>query len=134
MADCVCDTNGLREFPDNLYDVLIDGFGTTIPRKLKGLGGKSLLTNKPEATITILVKNELDTSILLEWWTTELNCGINNFSINVPFFGIRRDWNVRVVGDLTESLKLGTTREVKMKLEILDDLQTAINENEYIGA
>lgn len=128
---CVCDvTDGAREFPDNLVCVITDGFTGTAPRKKKYLGNKASLVDKATVSITILVRDETEAAIFLEWWVSELDYGVNPFTINVPFFGISRGWNVLAIGDMTDYLKIGTVREVKMKLRILNDLSEAISNNE----
>ena len=128
--NCDCDvTSGVKEFPDNLVCVLVDGFGSTVPRKKKYLGGKNRLVDFLTITIEVLVKSEVDAAVLLEWWVSELDYGTKTFLIYLPYFGIRKKWTASIVGDMPETIVIGKTRNVKLRLKIYDDLSESILKN-----
>lgn len=121
--------NGVREFPDNLTFVLQDGFTSVVPKKTKGLGGRTILEESATVSIKVLLKTELEAAIFLEWWATELNYGTETFTINIPYFGIRKEWTVLILEQLKETLVIGTVREIAMNLKVLDDIDAAIAAN-----
>lgn len=131
---CVCElTAEPRVFPDNIAFVLVDDRSNAVPIKENCLAGKKVLRSKPIAQIKVFVKNGVDEAILLEWFVSELDYGTNSFTISLPFFGITRDWNVRIDLDEFSENPIYFTGEVEMRLMILDDLSTAISENTYTG-
>ena len=70
-----------------------------VPKKKKYLGGKTALVESPVASIEVFVESEVDQACFLEWWVKELNYGTESFTINLPFFGIWKDWTVTVMGE-----------------------------------
>lgn len=121
--------NGVREFPKSLAYILKDGYSATAPQKKKYLGGKTLLLDDATLEITVLLPSTLDTTLFLEWWITELNFGTEDFAINIPYFGITKDWLVVATNKITENLKGGNYRSVGLKLKIKEDIETAMNNN-----
>lgn len=127
-CECVI-LNSIREFPKGLSFVLKDGYIASVPRKIKGLGGRTILDDYPIISIKVLLKTDMEIAIFLEWWTTEINYGTEDFTITVPFFGIIKNWKVIASGETREVLGIGTTRTIDMNLKILDDLDVAIAAN-----
>lgn len=121
--------NGVRQFPKGLSYILRDNYSATAPQKKKYLGGKTLLLDDANLEITVLLPSTLDTTLFLEWWITELNFGTEDFTINLPYFGITKDWLVVATNEIKENLKGGNHRSVVLKLKIKEDIETAINNN-----
>lgn len=129
MADCVLN-NGVREFPDGLACILVSGFSQTIKPKKNYLGGKSKVIN-PTGKIEVLVKSDLEYTIFTDWYISEIDYGNNDFTIEAPFFGLKRKWNVKIVGDVSASNSSQFVRKVQLNLEILDDVATVLVNSDY---
>lgn len=129
MDDCVLN-NGVREFPDGLVYILVSGFSQTLKAKKNYLGGKSKTTN-PTGKIEILSKSDLEYAIFTDWYINELGYGNNDFTIEAPFFGLKRKWNVRIIDDVSASNLSQFVRKGKLNLEILDDVATVLANSDY---
>lgn len=129
---CECSIlNGVREFPDNLSYILVDSFTSTAPRKMRGLGSRSLLEREATVSMKVLTQSEMEMAIFSEWWVTELEYGTLDFTIEIPFFGIRKTWTAKITSDMTEVLKLGESREISIQLKIINHLVTAMDGSNY---
>ena len=129
MADCVLN-NGVREFPTGLVYILVSGFNQTLKSKKNYLGGKSKVIN-PTGKIEVLAKSDLEYAIFTDWYINELDYGNNDFTIEAPFFGLTRRWNVKIVGDVSASNSSQFVRKVQLNLEILDDVATILANSDY---
>ena len=129
MADCVLN-NGVREFPTGLVYILVNGFNQTLKSKKNYLGGKSKIIN-PAGKIEVLTKSDLEYAVFTDWYINEIDYGNNDFTIEAPFFGLKRKWNVKIVGDVSASNSSQFVRKVQLNLEILDDVATVLANSDY---
>ena len=120
---CVCVDSGISKFPSMLGCVITNGFEITVLKKKRYLANKSEVNDNPRVKAKVLIPQEGDIAIFATWWIEELNYGHNNFTINIPFFGILRDWNVRLKNDLTETISAesGELREIDILMEVVDE-------------
>ena len=118
------------EFPKSLVCILVSGFNQTLKPKKNYLGGKSKVIN-PTGKIEVLARDNLEYGIFTEWYVNELDYGNNSFTLEAPFFGLQRAWNVKTIGDVSASNSSSKVRKATMTLEILDDVATVLANNDY---
>lgn len=119
-----------KEFPKSLVCILVSGFNQTLKPKKNYLGGKSKIIN-PTGKVEVLARDDLEYGIFTEWYVNELDYGNNSFTLEVPFFGLKRAWNVKIVGDVSASNSSSQVRKTTMTIEILDDIATVLANNDY---
>lgn len=119
------------EFPKSLVCILVSGFNQTLKPKKNYLGGKTKVIN-PTGKIEVLARDNIEYGIFTEWYVNELDYGNNSFTIEAPFFGLQRTWNVKIIGDVSASNSSYATRKAQMSLEILDDLATVLTNDDYV--
>jgi hypothetical protein len=122
--------DGIREFPHALAYILISGFTSRLQQKKRFLNNKSRLEEQT-AKIKVRVISDYDLSILLEWWINEIDYGYESFTIEAPFFGLNRIWNVELTNDLSLLKENRKSNDVLLELKILDDVETVIANNDY---
>jgi len=123
--------NGVREFPNNLSYILVDSFTSTAPRKIRGLGSRSLLGRESTVSIRVHIQSDIEMAIFSEWWITELEYGTLDFTIEIPFFGINKVWTAKISSEISESIISGEVREITLELKILNHLDVAMQGTDY---
>lgn len=126
---CVLDCTGTGELRllSTMKCILVDGHVSTQPRKIRGMGGKSVLNDLPTLTFKVNIKSKSDLNSVFAWWTNDLDYGYNAFKMNGYFFGWDKEVNVRMTNDLKASFQYQNLSEIELKVEILDDLSGQYN-------
>ena len=114
----------ILEFPSNLTCVITNGFKSKLIRKKRYLGGASAPIDAPRVSATIITTSLIELADFADWWVAELDYGYKAFTIELPFFGINRAWEVKLKNDLEEILKTTTVREITLELELTEDIST----------
>ncbi len=117
----------MATFPENIACALVDGFKDILPKTTKYLAAKKEV-GKANAKVTAFVKTHADMDEFTRWYITDLDWGVNVFTMSLPLFGVTRNWEVKLIKepDIKPSSKAAYFRDIQMDLEIQDDI------NDYI--
>jgi len=113
----------MAAFPDNISCVVTKGYGEKSPFRKKYLGGGFGDPSKAEVGVTAVTETNSDIQAFERWY---LDYGHGEFTINLPLFGVERDWNVRFAAPVDTSLLGKEGREIPMKIVLMDDVSDYI--------
>jgi len=113
----------MAAFPVNLGCVNTTGYKEVLPTSKNYLGG-GVMHKKATATVGFSMDTQLDMKNFTDWYINTIAYGTLPFTMDAPFFGVRRDWNVQLTNDLTTKLigKITLGREIQIDMVILDDV------------
>ena len=113
----------MAAFPSTIACVVSDNYKEEFPVTKRYLGGETY-TRKPTATVTASIATHADMAAFTTWYVSTINNGLSNFTLDVPFFGTRKNWNVRLINPLSTSTigKVTHLRSIQLKVEILDSI------------
>lgn len=130
---CVC-VDSPAGFPTSLACVIKEGYEGTLIRKKRYLGNVSVVLDNPIIGASVIVKYPSDLSIFASWWLDELDYGYLPFTLNLPFFGVTRDWQVKIKNNLAEAFIDGDLRDITLELELIEEniaglIEAAVSES-----
>jgi len=113
----------MAAFPDSISCILVDGYKEVFPVTKRYLGGKSN-TTYATAKVTAGISSHADMATFTTWYVTTINNGLDAFTLDVPFFGTRKNWNVKFAKPINTKLvgKAAHVRDISMDLVILDTI------------
>jgi hypothetical protein len=117
----------MAAFPDNLGCLHTVGWKEGLPVSKRYLGG-GIMASKATATVSFSMDRHVDMKNFTSWYINTIGYGTLPFTLNAPFFGVSRDWNVQLNNDLTSKLigKITLGRDFQLDLTILDDISTYV--------
>jgi len=113
----------MATFPAALDCILTEGYGEELSDVNKYLGANTYVYN-PKGTAVVSTETHAEFQVFLDWYINTTERGKNSFTINLPFFGVLRDWEVKFVTkpDISPSNKSVKVRDTTMHLEVLDNI------------
>lgn len=112
-------------FPASITYILNEDRKNTLPQKMIGLGGKTILLERPKISIRVQLISDTDREAFRSWWIDDLDYGTAEFTIPVPFFGSTDTWTVRASGEISETPDAGAST-IDMTLIVLDTALTDV--------
>jgi len=114
-------------FPTDISCAITEGFQEQLPSATRYLGGKSVV-NPSRGKVKVIFTSHADFETFMRWYITDINYGLDSFTITVPFFGVSRAWEVKILTELdtAPNAKASYIREIQMDLEIIDNIDDYI--------
>ncbi len=110
----------MAAFPSSIACVITEGYKEKSPFRKKYLGSNSFGTAS-DALIGVTVTTETNSEAkAFERWY--LDNGHNNFTINLPIFGVLRNWNVRIAEPIEGAFIGKEGRSIPMKIIVVDNI------------
>ncbi|RLA74310.1 MAG: hypothetical protein DRG30_05450 [Epsilonproteobacteria bacterium] len=118
----------MAAFPSNIACSVTSGFNESFPKVNRYLGGEKYV-HLSTGRVTISIESHSDMELFSSWYIDDISWGVDPFTISLPFFGVIRDWNVRLTKEINTkpNSKAVFHRYISMELEILDDISAYIN-------
>jgi len=119
-----------RVFPQEVITscALLDGYKVQNNGLLKRGWGKSLIISKYRVEVKFIISNSESQTFFEKWYLDELQNGEIDFTINIPIFGVHRDWKMRFVEHYTTDYIAGDNVKVLCKFEVLDNVENYIKQ------
>jgi hypothetical protein len=117
----------MAAFPIGISCRVTNGYKENFPETKKYLGGHKHVY-LPKATVKAIFETHADMETFMRWYITDLDYGVNTFTISLPLFGVTRAWEVQLLNNLNTEPNTGAAniREIQMDLKIIDDIDTYI--------
>ena len=113
----------MAAFPENIACITTTNYKEGFPETTLYLGNRVRRDN-PTAIVNVVISNHTDMQTFVNWYKNDIAYGVSQFTINIPLFGTKKDWNVRLTKKLEASLLENSNkiRGLTLELEILDTL------------
>jgi len=108
-------------FP-NIGCILNTNFNETAPISINYLGNK-FIDQKAYGTFDLLTDTNQEFKDIWNWYTNTVNYGHDSFQINLPLFGVIRNWNVRIIKEPQAKLQQQEQRITTFNIVILDNIK-----------
>jgi len=117
----------MATFPTALGCAITSGFTEKFPRVARYQNSKQHVY-KSHGTVTVFIKGDQNMSEFTDWYFNDISVGTGEFTIELPFFGITRLWNVVLTTRISTApdSKNVKNRRIPMQLKILDDVSAYV--------
>ena len=100
--------------------LVAEGYSNSVGHKTLYLGGARSPFVDKRAKVTQILLTDLEVQLFADWWMGTLDFGYHPFQIAIPYFGVTKNYVVRMVNDLIEKPVEGTIRKIELDLVLLD--------------
>ena len=109
-----------QTFPSDVC-VIQEGYSQELTQSIKCLGG-SYSAGKTIINATVMFDNNEQMNDFYYWWINEAGRGADDFTIDLPVMGIRRDWIAKITDNFTTTMLTAYVRKIPFKFELQENI------------